>query len=157
MSAATDPVQVAGVNDLQLVTFRLDKALIGVHIRQVEEINRHVEVTGVPHAPDHVSGVINLRGDVVTVVDLRAVLGQPPIVITKQTRTVIVRSRDERIGLLVDEIGEVVTARADQIDPPPVNTCGTDCRLFEGIHKLPTELLVVLDVEATLTSDQPAS
>ncbi len=157
MSTATDSGQTVGAGDTQLVTFRLDDALIGVHIRQVEEINRHVDVTAVPHTPDYVSGVINLRGDVVTVVDLRAILGQPPIVLTKRTRTVIVRSQDERIGLLVDEIGEVVTAPTNQIDPPPVNTCGTDRRLFEGVHKLATELLVVLDVEATLTTCQTAS
>ena len=138
--------------ETEFVTFRVGDALMGVSIRQVEEINRHVEVTAVPHAPDYVRGVINLRGEVVTVVDLRRILGLPPAEITKQTRTVVVHSKGEHIGLLVDRIADVVKARTDEIDSPPANVGGVEGRFFKGVHKLETELLVILDVDAALTA-----
>lgn len=137
-------------SEIEYVTFRVGDALVGVDICQVEEINRLVEVTSVPHAPKYIRGVINLRGDVVTVVDLRTVFGMVPVELSSQTRTVIVRSRDEQIGLLVDRIGDVVKARSDALDPPPANLGGLDGRLFKGVYKLEKELLVVLDVEAAL-------
>ncbi len=84
--------------------------------RQVEEINRYVDVTAVPHAPGYVRGVINLPGAVVTVVDLRTALGLPATELTKQSRTVVVHSKREHIGPLVDRIADVVRARTDEID-----------------------------------------
>ena len=152
MSIATETTTA----ETEFVTFRVGDALMGVDIRQVEEINRHVEVTAVPHAPDYVRGVINLRGAVVTVVDLRRILGMPPAEITKQTRTVVVHSNDEQIGLLVDRIADVVKARTDEIDPPPANIAGVEGRFFKGVHKLETELLIILDIDAALAGETNA-
>ena len=157
MNMATETAPSAGAAESELVTFRVGDVLMGIDIRQVEEINRHVEVTAVPHAPDCVRGVINLRGEVVTVVDLQTILGLPPVEVTEHTRTVVVRSQEEQIGLLVDQIGDVVKARTDEIDPPPANLGGLDGRLFKGVHKLETELLIVLDVEAALAVETQAA
>ena len=117
MSFASETASPAGTAETQLVTFRVDDVLMGVDIRQVQEINRRIKVTTVPHAPKYVRGVINLRGEVVTVVELRTILGLPPAEVTEQARTVVVRSKDEQVGLLIDQIGEVVKSRTDEIEP----------------------------------------
>ncbi|MDP6556393.1 MAG: chemotaxis protein CheW [Pirellulaceae bacterium] len=156
-TASSETASATGTTETELVTFRVGDMLMGVDIRQVEEINRHVQVTAVPHAREYVRGVINLRGEVVTVVDLRTVLGLPPVEITKQTRTVVVRSKDEQIGLRVDRIGDVVKARTDEIDAPPANFGGLDGRLCKGVYKLETDLLVLLDVEAALVVEPQAA
>lgn len=156
MSTATETMSTTDAGEVEFVTFRVGNMLIGADIRQVEEINRHVEVTAVPHAPDHVRGVINLRGEVVTVVDLRTILGLPPTETTKQTRTVVVHSKDEQIGLLIDRIADVVKTRHDDIDPPPANLGSVKGRFFKGVHKLETELLTILDIDAALAGEAAA-
>ena len=153
MSTVTDTESAVAAVDVEFVTFYVDNILIGVDIHHVEEINRRVEVTTVPHAPEYVRGVINLRGEVVTVIDLRTILGLPPGEITKQIRTVVAHSQDEQIGLLVDRIADVVKTRTDQIDPPPANMAGIEGRFFTGVHKLRTELLLILDVNAALAGE----
>lgn len=130
----------------QCATFYLGNQLMGVDIQQVQEINRHATVAAVPHAPECVQGVINLRGEVVTVLDLRRVLGLEPVEITKETRNVIVNVEGEKLGLLVDRIADVVSTRPDQIEAPPANIRGVDGRFFRGVCKLESELLVILDV-----------
>ena len=152
MSIATETASATTADEMEFVTFYVGNILIGVEIHQVEEINRHVDVTTVPHAPEYVRGVINLRGEVVTVVDLRAILGLPPAEITQQTRTVVVHSKDEQIGLLVDRIADVIKTRTDGIDPPPANIGGLEGRFFSGVHKLEVELLVILDIDAALAA-----
>ncbi|MBN1910154.1 MAG: chemotaxis protein CheW [Pirellulales bacterium] len=134
----------------EFATFYVADLLLGVNILQVEEINRHVTLTPVPHSPDYVRGVINLRGEVVTVVDLKAILGLPEGEITKDTRNVVVNSKGEQIGLLVDRIADVVKAPGDMIEPPPANLGGVDGRYFKGVVKLQHDLLVILDVESAL-------
>ncbi len=153
MSIAAETTPTTAADEVEYVTFYVGNILIGADIRQVEEINRHVEVTTVPHAPKFVWGVINLRGDVVTVVDLRTILGLPPAEISKQTRNVVVRSNGEQIGLLVDQIADVVKARAGEIDPPPANVGGVEGRFFKGVCKLETELLIILDIDAALAAE----
>ncbi len=151
MSIAPDTTPATSADEVEFVTFYVGDILIGADIRQVEEINRHVEVTVVPHAPNYVQGAINLRGAVVTVVDLRTILGLPATGITSQTRTVVVRSKGEQIGLLIDRIADVVKARTDEIDRPPANIGGVEGRFFKGVHKLDAELLIILDIDAALT------
>ena len=143
----------APVADYEFVSFRVGGSLLGVDVRQVEEINRCIDMTRVPGVCCHVRGVINLRGEVVTVIDLGQVLGLPPAKITKQTRIVVMRSKGEQIGLMVDNIVDVIRARADEIAPPPANVGGMEGRYFHGIHKLESDLLVVLDVNAVLTKE----
>ena len=153
MSIATETTFATSADKVEFVTFYVGNILIGADIRQVEEINRHVDVTAVPHAPDYVRGVINLRGAVVTVVDLRTILGLLATELTKQTRTVVVRSKGEQIGMLVDRIADVVKARTDEIDRPPANIGGAEGRFFKGVYKLDAELLIILDIDAALAGE----
>ncbi len=153
MSIAMEITSPAGTAETEFVTFRVGDSLMGVSIHLVDGINRLVEVTPVPGAPYYVRGVINLRGEVVTVVDLRTILGLPPAEITEHTRTVVVRSKDEQIGLLVDRIADAVKIRTDDIDPPPANVGGVEGRFFKGVYKLETELLIILDVDTALAAE----
>ena len=144
-------------DDLEIATFYVDDALMGVPIGQVEEINHHLELTPVPHAPACVRGLMNLRGEVVTVIDLRVVLGLQPAAVTRRTCNVVVRWRGEQIGILADRVGDVICARRATIEPTPANVIGTDGRFFHGVCKLERELLVLLDVEQVLGSQPPSN
>jgi purine-binding chemotaxis protein CheW len=150
MSTNTIERSVKSAGEIEYVTFYVGNLLIGVDIQHVEEINRQVNVTPVPHSPPHVRGVINLRGEVVTVVDLRKVLDMGETEVNQNSRTVVVNSGSEEIGLLVDRVADVMQARTDQIDPPPANISGVDGRFFKGVYKLDKSLLIVLDVNAAI-------
>jgi purine-binding chemotaxis protein CheW len=135
----------------QYATLYVGDLLLGVDIQCVEEINRQVELTSAPQAPPCVRGVINLRGEVATVLDLRMILGLSPTDVTRLTRNVIVKDGGERIGLLVDRVGDVVSIPDDGIEPPPANVHGVDAIYFRGIHKFDARLLVILDLDAVLS------
>ena len=157
MSAAVADRSATQSNELEIASFYLDDALLGIPIEQVDEINHHLALTPVPHAPPYVRGVMNLRGDVVTVIDLRVVLGLEATVVGRKTSNVVVRSQGEQIGILADRIGDVVRIRRDEIAPPPANVVGSDGRLFVGVCKLDNALLLILDVEAALAADSVIS
>ena len=152
MSTRTTNSATIGAAELQFASFQIADLLLGIDIHQVQEINRNLELTPVPHAPTAVRGVINLRGEVVTVVDLRCVLGLPAAEFTRLTRNVIVNYAGERIGLLVDAVADVITCSANDIDPLPENLGGVDHSYFEGVFKLTEKLLVVLNVVQTLST-----
>ncbi|MEZ6070731.1 MAG: chemotaxis protein CheW [Pirellulales bacterium] len=143
----------ADVSELQFVTFYVGGILLGIDIRQVQEINRQLRVTEVPHAADCVKGVINLRGDVATVIDLRTILQLPASDETRDSRNLVVHFEDESIGFLVDRVSDILTVERHQINPPPTTVEGVEGRLISGVCALETELLVILDVDALLTSD----
>lgn len=141
---------VASIDQLQFATFYVGELLLGVDIRLVQEINRQLEMTPVPNALSHVRGVINLRGEVATVIDLRTVLGLPSTQQTRDTRNLIVHSQGEAIGLLVDRISDILTVRRDQISDAPSNVDGVDGKFFLGVHTLDNDICVLLDVEQVL-------
>lgn len=136
---------------IELVTFRVNDILMGIDIRYVQEINRQCNATHVPHAPRTVCGVINLRGDVVTVLDLRRILELPDRDQSQHPRTIVLMSNGERIGLLVDSISDVIATKGDQILPPPASLSEVESRCFEGVVRLDHELLLVLNIEQTLS------
>lgn len=133
---------------LQYATFYVGEQLMGVDLTYVHEINRHVEATPVPRAPAFVRGVINLRGEVVTVLDLRAVLGLDVDGAADEPRCVVIDAAGEKTGLLVDRVADVLALCPAQIDPPPANIGGVDGRRLSGVCRLEEELLVILDVRA---------
>lgn len=157
MSAATALASETNVDstEQQYATFYVGELLLGVDIRQVQEINRQLTVTDVPHAPECVRGVINLRGEVTTVMDLRTILGLPGTEITRDTRNLIVNCNEESIGLLVDGISDILTLRSSQIDPPPTNVNGIQGRFFSGVHTLDSEIVVILNIEEVLSDRNP--
>jgi purine-binding chemotaxis protein CheW len=151
MTATETTKEASTSNDqVQFATFYVGELLMGVDIRLVQEINRQLEMTPVPNAPGHVRGVINLRGEVATVIDLRTVLGLPPAEQTRDTRNLIVHSQNEAIGLLVDRISDILTIHPDQVSEPPSNVDGVDGKFFLGVHTLEKDICVLLDVEQVL-------
>ena len=134
-------------NNSQFCTFYLDKLLFGVELKGVQEVIRSLEMTTVPLAPKVVSGLINLRGQIVTAVNLRQRLELPPNTSETPAMNVVVRSIDGAVSLQVDEIGDVVEVEESTFEPAP-ETLRTSVRtLILGIHKLNGRLLHVLDIE----------
>jgi purine-binding chemotaxis protein CheW len=130
----------------QMVTFRLDDDLYGIEVRHVQEVLRTQRVTPVPLAPPAVAGLINLRGQVVTAIELRERLGRPPRAEGVDAVAVVVRLQSETVGLLVDSISDVVRVRTADFEPPPETLEGEARSLINGAYKLEGELLLALDV-----------
>ncbi len=137
----------------QYATFYVGNLLLGVDIGQVQEINRQLDVTDVPQAPKCVRGVINLRGEVTTVIDLRTILGLEQTEVTDSSRNLIVNFKDETLGILVDRISDILAVRNDEINPPPTNVNGIQGKFFLGVHTLESEILVLLNLDAVLLEE----
>jgi purine-binding chemotaxis protein CheW len=131
----------------QFCTFRLDDHFVGVEVELVQEVIRYQEMTPVPLAAPAVSGLINLRGQIVTAVDLRTCLGMPARSSGKLPMNVVVRASDRVVSLLVDEIGDVLDVDSDSFEKPPSTVDKIDRALFTGVYKLEDRLLLVLDTE----------
>jgi purine-binding chemotaxis protein CheW len=129
----------------QFCTFYLDKLLFGVELKGVQEVIRSLDITKVPLAPRVVSGLMNLRGQIVTALDLRLRLELEPRPAGMRPMHVVVRSEDGAISLLVDEIGDVVEVEEDTFERPPETLRGTIRAVITGVHKLNDRLLLVLD------------
>jgi purine-binding chemotaxis protein CheW len=135
------------VQTLQFCTFYLDHLLFGVELNGVQEVIRSLEMTKVPLAPAMVRGLINLRGQIVTAVDLRRGLKLRPRPTELPVMNVVVRSEDGAVSLLVDEIGDVVEVEESTFEPPPETLRGTVRSMILGVHKLDDRLMHVLDIE----------
>lgn len=129
----------------QLCTFFLDDHLFGVDAQTVQEVIRFQEMTRVPQAPPSVSGLINLRGQIVTAIDLRRRLGMKPREVGKLPMNVVVRSDDGAVSLLVDQIGDVIEVDAENFETPPDTLQGLARELVQGAYKLDGRLLLLLD------------
>jgi purine-binding chemotaxis protein CheW len=131
----------------QLCTFTVDDILLGVDVLSVQEVLRHQEMTTVPLAPAVVRGLINLRGQIVTAIDLRQRFGQPPAPPGALPINVVVRTDDGPVSLLVDQIGDVVDADDASFEPPPETLAGEARELIDSICKLNGRLLLALSVK----------
>ena len=141
----------------QFSCFYLGDTLYGYDIDLVQEVNDELTITRVPLSPDYVVGIMNLRGQIITVIDQQKKIGLSSTEITKSSRVIIIRSKSEYIGLLVDRIAEVVTCRQGDIGKPPSNIHGVQGRLFKGVVRTPgNELLALLDIDAVLDDEQAA-
>ncbi len=136
---------------LQLVTFRLGKEEFSMDILKVQEIIRHMELTRVPRTPDFVDGVINLRGRVIPVLDLRKRFGLPADEKTNETRIIVVDVDNRTVGLKVDAVSEVLRLPADTVEPPPSLVTGIESDYIMGVGKLEGRLIILLDVAKILT------
>jgi purine-binding chemotaxis protein CheW len=134
-------------NSSQFCTFYLDKLLFGVELKGVQEVIRTLDLTQVPLAPAVVSGLINLRGQIVTAVNLRLRLELEPQPAGMLAMNVVVRSEDGAVSLLVDEIGDVVEVEESTFEPPPETLRGAVREMILGVHKLNDRLMHVLDIE----------
>jgi len=131
----------------QYCTFHLGPLLFGVGLQGVQEVIRTLGMTQVPLAPGVVSGLINLRGQIVTAVDLRRRLDLPPRPVGALPMNVVIRSADGAVSLLVDEIGDVVEVDEASFEAPPETLPAALRAMIPGVHKLKDRLLLVLDTE----------
>jgi purine-binding chemotaxis protein CheW len=140
-------------NVIEMATFYVGTALFGMDILKVQEINKILDLTAVPQAPEYVKGILNLRGQIVTIIDLGIKLGLPGIEISPDTRNIIVNSKNEYIGLLVDRIGDVERTSEEKIEPAPANINGITAQFFEGVYKKENSLVGILNVEKVLKEE----
>ncbi|GAB6886666.1 chemotaxis protein CheW [Desulfothermus okinawensis JCM 13304] len=142
---------------LQLVSFKLGDEEFGVDIMQVQEIIRMQNITSVPNAPDFVEGVINLRGRVIPIIDLRKRFGLEEKSHDKATRIIVVKVEEITVGLVVDEVSEVLRIPIDTVEPPPPIVAGVESEYIKGVGKLEDRLLILLDLTKTLSKEEKAS
>ena len=139
---------------LQLVSFRLGNEEFGIDILNVQEINRLVEITKVPKAPQFVEGIINLRGKVIPIIDLRKRFFMDGKDYTQHTRIVVVDINDQVMGMVVDSVDEVLRIPSSTIEPPPEVVSGIDSEYIRGVAKLENRLLILLDLTRILSSEE---
>jgi purine-binding chemotaxis protein CheW len=137
----------------QFCTFYLDNLFLGVEVLRVQEVIRYQEMTRVPLAAEVVKGLINLRGQIVTAIDLRRALELTERAADKQPMNVVIRTDEGAVSLLVDEIGDVLEVNEEQFEHPPETLHGTARALVRGVYKLKDQLLLILDTEKALALD----
>lgn len=141
----------------QLVTFTLGQEEYGVDIMRVQEIIRYQEVTRVPQMPDFIEGVINLRGNVIPVIDLRKRFTLGNAEHTGQTRIVVVNVASRVMGVVVDGVSEVMRLAEEQIEPPPPVVAGIGHEYLQGVGKVQGRLLILLDLDKILSAQEQAA
>lgn len=139
---------------LQWVTFNLDGETYGVNVMQVREVLRYTEIAAVPGAPDYVLGIINLRGNVVTVIDTRQRFGLEPGEITDNTRIVVIEADKHVMGILVDSVAEVVYLRLSEIEKAPSVGNEESSRFIQGVCHKNNELLILIELDKLLTEGE---
>ena len=135
---------------LQLVSFRIGEEEFGVDILKVQEINRMNQITRVPNAPDYVSGVMNLRGKVIPVIDLRQRFHLGKREADKDTRIIVVELRSRVIGFVVDAVNEVLRIPKSVTEPPPPMVAGIGSEYITAVGKLEDRLLILIDLDKVL-------
>jgi len=138
---------------VELATFYVGEALCGMDILKVQEINKLIEMTRVPQAPEYVLGILNLRGEIVTIIDLGKKLHLKSTEMSDKTRNIIVSSNGEHIGLMVERISDVTQAEWANVEAPPANIGGVQGKYFIGVFKTEDRLIGILDVEKVLEEE----
>ena len=140
-----------------LATFFLDREEYGVDVRQVQEIRRMTEITSVPRAPEFIRGVINLRGRILPVLDLKRKLGLGEVEACRATRIVVVRVKERLLGLLVDGASQVLKVEVSRIEPPPEEVVEKGGDYIRGVAKLDDRLIILVDLERLLAHELRAA
>ncbi len=135
---------------LQLVTFNIGKEEFGVDILHVQEINRMTHITKVPNSPHFVEGVINLRGRVIPVIDLRLKLKIEKKEYDKNTRIIVVEVDNKTIGFIVDSVNEVLRIPANLTEVPPDIVSGVESEFIKSVGKLEDRLLILIDIQKVI-------
>jgi purine-binding chemotaxis protein CheW len=139
---------------MQLVTFSIDDEEFGVDILKVQEIIRTMEITKVPRAPEFVEGVINLRGKVIPIIDLRRRFGLVTRDHDKHTRIIVIDISDMIVGFVVDSVSEVLRIPSSTVEPPPPVVAGMESEYISGVGKLADRLLILLDLDRLLSGEE---
>lgn len=158
----------------QFTTFYLGRGLFGIDVLQVREINKNIEITPVDPSPDFVMGLMNLRGQIISVIDLGIKLGLEKQQASDHTCCVVLKTNselervihegllsegttDDFVGLMVDKIGDMILVEENDIEPPPANINGVDSVYLNGVIKLDTSLIVTLKLGKILTLETTAT
>ena len=152
--AATDAAQG---EQLQLVTFEINGEEYAFDILAVQEINRMLELTRVPQSPPEVEGVINLRGRIIPVLDLRTRFGMPPCERTENHRIVVVEVHRRVIGFIVDSVHEVLRIDGSIVDTAPEMVTSIDTDFIDGVGKLDDRLLILLNLQRLVSAEETES
>jgi len=146
--------QLEAAKNVQFCSFYLGDTLCGIAINLVQEINEDCSITQVPLSPDYVEGIMNLRGQIVTIINQGIKLGLDPTKIGPDSRVIIVNSADEQVGVLVDRISDVISTKNSNISKPPANINGIHGKYFTGIyHTKDNDLMAILNIEKVLFDD----
>lgn len=147
VQSANDPI-------VQWVTFRLDEEIYGINVMQVQEVLRVTEIAPVPGAPNYVLGIINLRGNVVTVIDTRMRLGLGSKEVDDSTRIVIIEAEKQVVGILVDSVAEVVDLRMSEVESAPNVGNDESSKYIQGVASRDGELLILVDLNKLMTDEE---
>ncbi len=149
------PAEEKGSEEVfQWVTFKLENETYGVNVMQVQEVLRYTEIAPVPGAPDYVLGIINLRGNVVTVIDTRLKFGLMPAEVTDNSRIIIIEAEKQVVGILVDSVAEVVYLKASEIDDAPSVGTEESARFIQGVSNRKDDLLILVDLNKLLSDNE---
>ena len=135
---------------LQYVTFRLDNETYGINVMQIQEVLRYSEIAPVPGSPEYVLGIINLRGNVVTVIDTRRRFGLSDADTTDTSRIVVMESADQVMGILVDSVAEVVYLKSSEIETAPNVGSEESARFIQGVCNKNGELIILVEFDKML-------
>ncbi|MDI9493606.1 MAG: chemotaxis protein CheW [Bacillota bacterium] len=138
----------------RFLTFSLDEEVYGIEIQHVTEIIGMQTITRVPEVPEYVKGIINLRGKIIPVIDVRLKFGREPMEYNERTCIIVIDINDVSVGLIVDKVDEVLTIEEGGISPPPASKTGFENRYIKGIGKAGGKVQLLLDCEKLLKSDE---
>lgn len=139
---------------VQVVSFRLSGEEYGVDISQVQEIIRMVQITHVPRAPHFMEGVINLRGQLIPIIDLRTRFGMSRQEPTKSTRIVVTEIGNKRVGIVVDSVSEVLNIPIENVEDAPEMVAGVGTEYIQGVGKLGERLIIMLDLSMVISTEE---
>ena len=139
---------------IQVVSFYLDTEEYGVDISQVQEIIRMVHITHVPRAPHFMEGVINLRGQLIPIIDLRTRFSMLRAPHTKSTRIIVTEIGNKRVGLVVDGVSEVLNIPIEQVESAPEMIAGSGTEYIQGVGKVNERLIILLDLTMVMNGEE---
>jgi purine-binding chemotaxis protein CheW len=142
---------------IQLVGFRLDNEDYAIAITKIQEIILMKPITRIPQVPDFIEGLINLRGSVIPIVNLRKRFGLPPREIDDETRTIVVNVHEKTVGCVVDAVTQVMRINRDQIQPPPLGVMAVNHQYLAGLAKLDDRLMIILDIDKLFQAEELAA
>ena len=138
----------------QMIIFDIGQEKFGVKITRIHEINRMTEITELPDTSRYFAGIINLRGDIISVVDLRKRLGLENVENTEDTRIIVVEYQDDDVGLIVDAVSEVLHIDEEEVEDPPQSMVGIKNDYLTGVVKIDDNIVNILDLDNLLESDE---
>ncbi len=149
-------IQAENISDaiLQYVTFRLAEETYGINVMMVQEVLRYTEIAPVPGAPEYVLGIINLRGNVVTVIDTRQRFGLMPSEVSDSTRIMIIEADHQVVGIMVDSVAEVVYLKQSEIETAPNVGNDESAKFIQGVCNKNNELLILVELDKLMSEDE---